>query len=116
MGGVLGRRYSFNRSRQHDCDVDTFEAALAAASRARPAAAALPDLQRAVAAYAGDFLAGMTVGEWAHGRRDELRRRFESALLAAGRLHAAAGRYRRRSPRSAAPSSTSRSTSPRTAS
>ena len=88
-----GGRYSFNRSRQHDCDVDTFEAALAAASRARPAAAALPDLQRAVAAYGGDFLAGMTVGEWAHARRDELRRRFESALLAVGRLHAAAGRY-----------------------
>ena len=88
-----GGRYSFNRSRQHDCDVDTFEAALAAASRGRPAAAALPDLQRAVAAYGGDFLAGMTVGEWAHARRDELRRRFESALLAVGRLHAAAGRY-----------------------
>ena len=88
-----GGRYSFNRSRQHDCDVDTFEAALAAASRARPAAAALPDLQRAVAAYGGDFLAGMTVGEWAHARRDELGRRFESALLAVGRLHAAAGRY-----------------------
>ena len=86
-------RYSFNRSRPHDCDVDKFEAALAAASRARPAAAALPDLQRAVAAYGGDFLAGMTVGEWAHARRDELRRRFESALLAAGRLQAAAGRH-----------------------
>jgi predicted ATPase/DNA-binding SARP family transcriptional activator len=86
-------RYSFNRSRQHECDVDTFEAALAAASRARPAAAALPDLQRAIAACGGDFLAGMTVGEWAHARRDELRRRFESALLAAGRLQAAAGRY-----------------------
>jgi DNA-binding SARP family transcriptional activator len=88
-----GGRYSFNRSRQHECDVDTFEAALAAASRARPASAALPELQRAVAAYGGDFLAGMTAGEWAHPRRDELRRRFESALLAAGRLHAAAGRY-----------------------
>jgi predicted ATPase/DNA-binding SARP family transcriptional activator len=88
-----GGRYSFNRSRQHECDVDTFEAALAAASRARPASAALPDLQRAVAAYGGDFLAGMSVGEWAHARRDELRRRFESALLAAGRLHAAAGRF-----------------------
>jgi DNA-binding SARP family transcriptional activator len=86
-------RYSFNRSRPHDCDVDTFEAALAVASRARPAAAALPDLQRAAAVYGGDFLAGMTVGEWAHARRDELRRRFESALLAAGRLHAAAGRH-----------------------
>jgi predicted ATPase/DNA-binding SARP family transcriptional activator len=86
-------RYSFNRSRPHDCDVDTFEAALAAASRVRPAAAALPDLQRAAAAYGGDFLAGMSVGEWAHARRDELRRRFESALLAAGRLLAAAGRH-----------------------
>ena len=73
--------------------MDTFESALAAASRARPAGAALPDLQRAVAAYGGDFLAGMAAGEWAHARRDELRRRFESALLATGRLHAAAGRY-----------------------
>jgi len=89
----VGGRYSFNRTLGHDCDVDTFESALAAAGRARPAGAALPDLQRAVAAYGGDFLAGMAAGEWAQGRRDELRRRFESALLATGRLHAAAGRY-----------------------
>jgi predicted ATPase/DNA-binding SARP family transcriptional activator len=88
-----GGRYSFNRALRHDCDVDAFESALAAASRARPPGAALPDLQRAVAAYGGDFLAGMAAGEWAHGRRDELRRRFESALLATGRLHAAAGRH-----------------------
>jgi predicted ATPase/DNA-binding SARP family transcriptional activator len=88
-----GGRYSFNRARQYGCDVDTFEAALAAANRARPPAAALPDLQRAIAAYGGDFLAGMTAGEWAHGRRDELRRRFETALFASGRLQAAAGRY-----------------------
>jgi predicted ATPase/DNA-binding SARP family transcriptional activator len=88
-----GGRYGFNRALRHDCDVDTFESALAAASRARPASAALPDLQRAVAAYGGDFLAGMAAGEWANTRRDELRRRFESALLATGRLHAAAGRY-----------------------
>jgi predicted ATPase/DNA-binding SARP family transcriptional activator len=88
-----GGRYSFNRTLRHDCDVDTFESALAAAGRARPAGAALPDLQRAVAAYGGDFLAGMAAGEWAQGRRDELRRRFESALLATGRLHATAGRY-----------------------
>jgi DNA-binding SARP family transcriptional activator len=88
-----GGKYSFNRAREHDCDVDTFEAALAAASRARPADAALPDLQRAIAAYGGDFLAGMSAGEWAQTRRDELRRRFESALLAVGRLQAAAGRY-----------------------
>ena len=36
---------------------------------------------------------GVNAGEWAHTRREELSRRFESALLAAGRLHAAAGRY-----------------------
>ncbi len=88
-----GGRYAFNRALRHDCDVDTFESALAAASRARPASAALPDLQRAVAAYGGDFLAGMASGEWTSTRRDELRRRFESALLVIGRLHAAAGRY-----------------------
>ena len=86
-------RYAFNISREHDCDVETFEQALAAARRARPAAAALPDLQRALAAYRGDFLADMTAGEWAQARRDELGRGFESALLATGRLHATAGRY-----------------------
>jgi len=86
-------RYAFNRSRAHDCDVETFEQALAAARRARPAAAALPDLQRAIAAYGGDFLADVAAGEWAQARRDELRRALEAALLAAGRLHAAAGHY-----------------------
>jgi DNA-binding SARP family transcriptional activator len=63
------------------------------AGRARPAAAALPFLQRALAAYGGDFLAGLACGEWGLARREELRRRFESALLAAGRLQAAAGRH-----------------------
>jgi len=86
-------RYRFDRSRPHECDVTTFEDALAAARRARPAQAALPDLQRAVAAYGGDFLDGMSAGEWALVRRDELRRAFESALLATGRLQTAAGRH-----------------------
>jgi DNA-binding SARP family transcriptional activator len=86
-------RYAFDTSRQHECDVNAFEQALAAARAARPAAAALPDLQRAIAVYRGDFLAGLAAGEWAQARRDELRRAFESALLATGRLHAAAGRY-----------------------
>jgi predicted ATPase/DNA-binding SARP family transcriptional activator len=86
-------RYRFNTAREHESDIETFEQALAAARGARPAAAALPDLQRAVAAYRGDFLAGMAAGEWAQARRDELARSFESALLAVGRLHAAAGRY-----------------------
>ena len=35
----------------------------------------------------------MTAGDWAQARRDELRRAFEAALLAAGRLHASAGRH-----------------------
>jgi DNA-binding SARP family transcriptional activator len=82
-----------NRERTFDCDVDEFESALAAAGRVRPASAGLPDLRRAVAAYGGDFLAGMTAGEWARIRRGELRRRFETALLATGRLHQAAGNY-----------------------
>jgi predicted ATPase/DNA-binding SARP family transcriptional activator len=86
-------RYRFNAEREHECDVETFEQALAAARRARPAEAALPDLQRAIAAYGGDFLAGMAAGDWAEARRDELGRSFESALLAAGRLQAGAGRF-----------------------
>ena len=86
-------QYSVNRDRAFDCDVDTFESSLAAAGRARPASAGLPDLRRAVAAYGGDFLAGMTAGDWASVRRDELCRRFETALLATGRLHMAAGNH-----------------------
>jgi predicted ATPase/DNA-binding SARP family transcriptional activator len=85
--------YSVNRDRAFDCDVDTFESSLAAAGQARPPSAGLSDLRRAIAAYGGDFLAGMTTGEWAHARRDELRRRFETALLATGRMHMAAGKY-----------------------
>ena len=85
--------YSVNRARPFDCDVDTFESSLAAAGRARPTSAGLPDLRRAVAAYGGDFLAGMTAGEWAGVRRDELRRRFETAVLATGRLHLAEGNH-----------------------
>ncbi len=86
-------RYRFDRSRPYECDVTTFEDALAAARRARPAESALPDLQRAIAAYGGDFMDGMAAGDWALVRRDELRRAFESTLLATGRLQAAAGRH-----------------------
>jgi len=85
--------YRFDRSRPHECDVTAFEDALVAARRARPSDAALPDLQRAIAVYGGDFLDGMPAGEWALVRRDELRRAFESALLATGRLQTAAGRH-----------------------
>ena len=50
-----GGRYTFSAEREHDSDIETFERSLAAALRARPASAALPDLQRALAAYGGDF-------------------------------------------------------------
>ena len=86
-------RYRFDRTRPHACDVTAFEDALATARRARPSAAGLPDLQRAIAAYGGDFLDGMPTGEWALARRDELCRAFESALLATGRMLTAAGRH-----------------------
>ncbi|MGO9298359.1 MAG: BTAD domain-containing putative transcriptional regulator [Streptosporangiaceae bacterium] len=86
-------KYAFSTDREHDSDIETFEQALRAARAARPAAAALPDLQRAIAAYGGDFLDGAAAGDWAQARRDELRRSYEAALLAAGRLHAAAGRH-----------------------
>ena len=86
-------RYTFNRDLPLECDVDEFEAAMADAGRARPAVAAIPALQQALAAYGGDFLAGMACGEWGLARREELRRRLESALLAVGRLQAAAGRH-----------------------
>jgi len=85
--------YRFDRSRPHECDVTEFEDALLAARRARPPEAALPELQRAIGVYGGDFLDGMSAGEWALVRRDELRRAFESALLAAGRQQTAAGRH-----------------------
>ena len=93
LGGLRGPPLRPQPGRPRDCDVSTFRQALAAARGARPAADALPDLQRAVAAYGGEFLAGMPAGEWAQARREELGRAFESALLAVGRLQAAAGRY-----------------------
>jgi hypothetical protein len=60
------------------------------------------DLQRAVAVYGGDFLDGMTAGDRALVRRDELRRAFESVLIAAAGCmlpQAGAGRCRGIPPR-----------------
>ncbi len=87
-----GGKYAFNAELESDCDLIAFERALAKVSQARPAAAALPLLERAIGVYGGDFLAGMATGVWAFARREELRRRYESALLAASRLQAGAGR------------------------
>ena len=96
-GGWIGftdGRYALDESRPLDCDLRDFEQALAAARAAQPAAAALPHLHRAIAAYGGDFLAGSTAGDWVTTRRAELRRAYERALGAAGRLLVADGRVR----------------------
>src|SRR5262249_56952520 len=61
---------------------------------ARPPAAGLSHLQRAIAVYGGDFLAGSTPGDWAVTRRAGLRRAYERALGATGRLLVADGRVR----------------------
>jgi DNA-binding SARP family transcriptional activator len=94
-GGWIGfadGRYALDDSRPLDCDLRDFEQALAAARAVRPPAAALPHLRRAIAAYGGDFLAGSTAGDWAATRRAGLRRSYERALGAAGRLLTAEGR------------------------
>jgi DNA-binding SARP family transcriptional activator len=94
-GGWIGfadGRYALDESRPLDCDLRDFERALAAARAAQPPAAALPHLRRAIAAYGGDFLTGSTAGDWAATRRAGLRRSYERALGAAGRLLVADGR------------------------
>ncbi len=96
-GGWIGftdGRYAMDESRPLDCDLHEFEQALAEARTAQPPAAALGHLRRAIAAYGGDFLAGTTAGDWATTRRAGLRRAYERALGAAGRLLVADGRVR----------------------
>ncbi len=96
-GGWIGftdGRYALDESRPLDCDLRDFEQALAAARTAQPPAAALGQLRRAITAYGGDFLAGSTAGDWAATRRAGLRRAYERALGAAGRLLVADGRLR----------------------
>jgi predicted ATPase/DNA-binding SARP family transcriptional activator len=90
--GFTDGRYALDGSRQIDSDLHQFEQALAEAGAARPPASALGHLQRAIAAYGGDFLADSTPGEWAVTRRGGLRRAYERALGAAGRLLVADGR------------------------
>src|SRR5262249_51961221 len=92
--GFADGRYALDETRALDCDLHDFEGALAAARAARPPSGALAHLRRALAAYGGDCLAGATAGEWATTRRAGLRRDYERALAAAGRLLVADGRVR----------------------
>jgi predicted ATPase/DNA-binding SARP family transcriptional activator len=94
-GGWIGftdGRYALDEARPLDCDLRDFEEALAAARAAQSPAAALGRLRRAIAVYGGDFLAGSTAGDWAATRRAGLRRAYERALGATGRLLVADGR------------------------
>src|SRR5262249_30094049 len=84
--GFADGRYALDETRPLDCDRRACERARGAAGAARPQPAALPHLRRALAAYGGDFLAGATAGDWATTRRAGLRRAYERALAAAGRL------------------------------
>lgn len=86
-------RYGFNRARPHDYDVSEFETAVATARRL-PGPEALTHLRRALAVYRGEFLAGVSAGEWAEARRRQLRADFEMALGAAGAVLASTGRLR----------------------
>jgi len=90
--GFADGRYALDQTRPLDCDLHDFEQALAAARGARARPGALPHLRRALAAYGGDFLAGAPAGDWAAARRAGLRRAYERALAAAGRLLVADGR------------------------
>jgi predicted ATPase/DNA-binding SARP family transcriptional activator len=78
-------RYAVDRGRGLGYDVDDFDSRLAAAATAT-GSAAIRLLRSAVDLYSGDFLADLQVGEWALARRAQLRRAFEQALLALGRL------------------------------
>jgi predicted ATPase/DNA-binding SARP family transcriptional activator len=85
-------RYSLDRARDHRCDLEIFDEALAAARRAGPADAALPHLRRAIDAYGGEFGAGLPDTGWVLDRRTHYARQYASALAATGRLLAGAGR------------------------
>jgi predicted ATPase/DNA-binding SARP family transcriptional activator len=77
--------YSFNRSGGFWFDVDEFAAHLGKTAAATPAGA-IEHLRAATDLYHGDFLEDMPDGEWYLGRREELRRLYQEALLTLGRL------------------------------
>jgi DNA-binding SARP family transcriptional activator len=92
-------RYRFDRSLGYEYDAARFERHLDDAERLRHARPAAPgevirELEAAVRLYRGDFLEDSPPGTWQEERREELRRRYEEALLALGELLFAEERYR----------------------
>jgi predicted ATPase/two-component SAPR family response regulator len=83
---VDGERYRVSKSLSREFDAELFEHDVRAATRDRRRGGDVTErLERAVARYRGDFLAGETVGEWADERRDRLRHLQLEALDCLGR-------------------------------
>ena len=85
-----GERYVVNWALGVELDAHRFEEDVRAAMRARDGA--LPVLERALAAYTGDFLEDAHVGDWHLEYRDRLQRLYVDGLIAVGALLAQAGR------------------------
>lgn len=86
-----GGRYRFVAAEATAYDVTSFLATLDRAA-ALDGEARLQVLEEAVAVWQGDYLDDAGFGSWSDAVRDDLRRRFIDACIAAGTLHLAAGR------------------------
>ncbi|MGQ9682693.1 MAG: BTAD domain-containing putative transcriptional regulator [Anaerolineae bacterium] len=90
-------QYMFNRQLDHWIDVEEFEELVSQAEQcrlSRPSEAEAA-FSRAVDVYGGEYLGNMSFAqeEWCFWRRDELQRRFQSALQALGDLRVGRGDY-----------------------
>jgi predicted ATPase/DNA-binding SARP family transcriptional activator len=85
-----GERYVVNWALGVELDAHRFDEDVRAALRSRDGA--LPLLERALAAYAGDFLEDANAGDWHLEYRDHLQRLYADGLLAFGQMLAQAGR------------------------
>jgi DNA-binding SARP family transcriptional activator len=81
-----GDRYSIDRSRGVAFDGETFERDVKTAMRLLGTHSEAPSrLARTLEVYRGDFLAGVSAGEWADEIRERLRHLYAAALSALGR-------------------------------
>src|SRR5207249_7728787 len=89
------QRYAFNRKLPYWFDVEAFEALVEEARHLQgyASAQAISTLEEALSLYQGDFLEDLITGDWAIAPRDELRRRYQEALLFLGQMCFTQGRY-----------------------
>jgi len=87
-----GERYSIDRARGVDFDADTFEREVKASTRLLGKNAdAASRLSRALELYRGDFLAGVSTGEWAEEIRGRMRHLYCDALNALAKVRMDSG-------------------------